>query len=74
VNDEFSSLDSFLRQLPSCLDPARHSSPAYSQRHRSNLYSEIADEVIRPSVAERNANPRSGAAKLRWARKSFKGV
>jgi 16S rRNA (cytosine1402-N4)-methyltransferase len=30
-------------------------------------YSEIAREVVRPSPAERHANPRSAAAKLRWA-------
>jgi 16S rRNA C1402 N4-methylase RsmH len=30
----------------------------------------IAGEIIRSSVAERNANPRSGSAKLRWTCRS----
>jgi 16S rRNA (cytosine1402-N4)-methyltransferase len=33
-------------------------------------YEAIADEVIRPTPEERRANPRSGPAKLRWARLS----
>jgi 16S rRNA C1402 N4-methylase RsmH len=28
------------------------------------------DEVIRPTAAERRANPRSAPAKLRWARRA----
>ena len=87
VNDEFSSLDSFLRQLPSCLNPGgrvailtfhsgedRRVKKSFAAGQRANLYSEIADEVIRPSAAERNANPRSGSAKLRWARRSGESV
>ena len=82
VNDEFSSLDSFLRQLQSCLNPGgrvailtfhsgedRRVKKSFAAGQRANLYSEIADEVIRPSAAERNANPRSASAKLRWARR-----
>jgi 16S rRNA C1402 N4-methylase RsmH len=34
------------------------------------LYSEIADEVIRPSAEERHSNSRSGPAKLRWAKRA----
>jgi 16S rRNA (cytosine1402-N4)-methyltransferase len=30
-------------------------------------YAAISDEVIRPSAEEQRANPRSAAAKLRWA-------
>jgi 16S rRNA (cytosine1402-N4)-methyltransferase len=87
VNDEFSSLDSFLRQLPSCLNPGgrvailtfhsgedRRVKKSFAAGQRSNLYSEIADEVIRPSAAERNANPRSSSAKLRWARRLGEGL
>jgi len=82
VNEEFSSLDAFLRQLPLCLNPGgrvailtfhsgedRRVKKSFAAGQRSNLYSEIADEVIRPSAAERNANPRSASAKLRWARR-----
>lgn len=83
VNDEFSALETFLRQLPSCLRPGgrvailtfhsgedRRVKKAFEAGLRENLYIEIAGEVIRPSVAERNANPRSASAKLRWARKA----
>lgn len=83
VNEEFSSLDTFLRQLPLCLNPGgrvailtfhsgedRRVKKSFAAGQRSNLYSEIADEVIRPGAAERNANPRSVSAKLRWARRS----
>jgi len=80
VNDEFSALEAFLRQLPLCVRPGgrvailtfhsgedRRVKKSFEAGQRENRYSEIADEVIRPSVAERNANPRSASAKLRWA-------
>lgn len=83
LNEEFSSLDAFLRQLPLCLNPGgrvailtfhsgedRRVKKSFAAGQRSNLYAEIADEVIRPSAAERNSNPRSASAKLRWARRS----
>jgi 16S rRNA (cytosine1402-N4)-methyltransferase len=83
VNDEFSALDAFLRQLPLCLRPRgrvailtfhsgedRRVKKSFEAEQRENRYSEIADEVVRPSAAERNANPRSASAKLRWARKA----
>ena len=38
---------------------------------RDGAYSDISDDVIRPSAVERHANPRSTAAKLRWARRSL---
>ena len=81
VNDEFAALDTFLRHLPACLNPAgrvailtfhsgedRRVKKAFEAGLRSGLYAEIAPEVIRPSPAERAANPRSSPAKLRWAR------
>ena len=37
---------------------------------RQGQYAGISDEVIRPSLAERQANPRSSPAKLRWARRT----
>jgi 16S rRNA (cytosine1402-N4)-methyltransferase len=37
---------------------------------RDGLYADIAHEIIRPTAEERNANPRSTSAKLRWARKA----
>ena len=83
VNDEFSALETFLRHLPACLNPAgraailtfhsgedRRVKKAFEAGLRDGLYSEIAREVIRPTPAERNANPRSAPAKLRWAKRA----
>ncbi len=81
VNDEFSALDALLRQLPICLNPGgrvailtfhsgedRRVKKAFAAGERAGIYCAISREVIRPSAAERHANPRSAAAKLRWAR------
>jgi 16S rRNA (cytosine1402-N4)-methyltransferase len=83
VNDEFSALDALLRQLPSCLNSGgrvailtfhsgedRRVKKSFANGLDAGLYSQLSDEVIRPSAAERNANPRSSSAKLRWARRS----
>ena len=84
VNDEFSALDSLLRNLPACLNPGgwvailtfhsgedRRVKKSFEAGLRAGSYSEIAPEVIRPGAAERNSNPRSVSAKLRWARKAI---
>jgi 16S rRNA (cytosine1402-N4)-methyltransferase len=83
VNDEFSALDTFLRNLPLCLNPGgrvailtfhsgedRRVKKSFEAGLRQNFYAEIAGTVIRPTAAERNGNPRSVSAKLRWARKA----
>ena len=83
VNDEFSALDTLLRNLPACLNPGgraailtfhsgedRRVKKAFDAGLREGLYAEIAPEVIRPTADERNANPRSSPAKLRWARRA----
>jgi 16S rRNA (cytosine1402-N4)-methyltransferase len=83
VNDEFSALDSFLRNLPWCLNPGgrvailtfhsgedRRVKKSFEAGLRDGLYADIAQEVIRPTPAERHDNPRSSPAKLRWARKA----
>jgi 16S rRNA (cytosine1402-N4)-methyltransferase len=80
VNDEFSALDSFLRQLPGCLAEGgrvamltfhsgedRRVKKAFQAGHKAGLYETIADEVVRPGSEEVRANPRAGPAKLRWA-------
>ena len=80
VNDEFSALDTFLRHLPACLRPSgrvavltfhsgedRRVKKAFAAGLRENLYRRIATEVTRATPAERQANPRSTSAKLRWA-------
>lgn len=81
VNDEFSALESLLRQLSSCLRPGgrvailtfhsgedRRVKAAFAAGFRAGIYGEISREVVRPAAEERRANPRSVAAKLRWAR------
>ena len=83
VNDEFSALETFLRNLPACLNPGgrvavltfhsgedRRVKKAFEAGLRDGLYSEIANEVVRPSAEERRANPRATSAKLRWARRA----
>jgi 16S rRNA (cytosine1402-N4)-methyltransferase len=83
VNEEFSALDSFLRNLSGCLNPGgraailtfhsgedRRVKKAFEAGLLDNLYADIAEEVIRPTPAERHDNPRSSSAKLRWARKT----
>ena len=83
VNDEFSALETFLRNLPACLNPAgrvailtfhsgedRRVKKAFAGGLRDGSYAEIAPEVIRPTPEERNSNPRSTPAKLRWARRA----
>jgi 16S rRNA (cytosine1402-N4)-methyltransferase len=83
VNDELSALDSFLRNLPSCLNPGgraavltfhsgedRRVKKAFEAGLGNGDYADIAREVVRPSPAERHENPRSSSAKLRWAVKA----
>lgn len=80
VNDEFGALDSFLRQLPSCMKPGgriailsfhsgedRRVKQAFKQGFREGIYSWISDDIIRPSFEEQRSNPRSSSAKLRLA-------
>ena len=82
VNDEFSALETLLRNLPACLKPGgrvailtfhsgedRRVKKAFAQGQRDGFYAEISEGVIRPTAEERNSNPRSAPAKLRWARR-----
>jgi 16S rRNA (cytosine1402-N4)-methyltransferase len=83
VNDEFSALDALLRNLPACLNPGgrvailtfhsgedRRVKKSFEAGLRDGKYEEIAPEAIRPTAEERNSNPRSAPAKLRWARRA----
>ena len=83
VNDEFAALDTLLRVLPDCLQDGgrvailtfhsgedRRVKKSFQSGLRDGRYAAIAEQVIRPSAAERHANPRSVAAKLRWARRA----
>jgi len=80
INDEFSALETWLRNLPACLNPGgrvavltfhsgedRRVKAAFREGLRQGVYSAIADAVVRPGPEEQRANPRSSSAKLRWA-------
>jgi 16S rRNA (cytosine1402-N4)-methyltransferase len=83
VNDEFSALDTFLRNLPSCLKSGgrvavltfhsgedRRVKKAFQAGERDGIYSDVSDDVTRASAEELRANPRASSAKLRWAVRS----
>ena len=80
VNNEFSALDSFLAQIPSCLRSGGrvailsfHSGEDRRVKHhfrdgfRGGIYQEISPEIIRPTAKEISQNSRAASAKLRWA-------
>ena len=80
VNEEFTALETFLRNLPDCLRPGgrvamltfhsgedRRVKKAFEAGLRDGVYAEIAREVVRPSPEECRSNTRSTPAKLRWA-------
>ena len=83
VNDEFSALETLLRNLPACLKPGgraailtfhsgedRRVKKAFDAGFSNGIYSEISRDVLRPTAEEQYSNPRSAPAKLRWARRS----
>lgn len=80
VNSEFEVLYTFLEKLPGILKPGArvailtfHSGEdrlvkkAFKEGKKSGLYSDISEEVTRPSAEECRLNPRSRSTKLRWA-------
>lgn len=80
VNEEFTVLDSLLRQLSDCVKPGgriailtfhsgedRRVKQTFKQGLASGIYSDVASDVTRASFDEQRANPRSAPAKLRWA-------
>jgi 16S rRNA (cytosine1402-N4)-methyltransferase len=80
INDEFSVLEQFLRNLPFCLKvngrvailsfhPGEDKRIAdfFEQGLIAGVYKEISNTPIRPSAAEQSANPRCKSARLRWA-------
>jgi 16S rRNA (cytosine1402-N4)-methyltransferase len=83
VNDEFSALEQFLRNLPICLKPngraavlTFHSGEEkrvikfFQEGLEAGIYSDICQEPIRPISQERIDNPRSKSAILRWAKRA----
>ena len=82
VNDEFSALETFLRQLPLCVKPGgrvailsfhsgedRRVKKAFQAGERDGTYRAVAPDVVRPSAVEIWANSRASSAKLRWAQR-----
>jgi len=80
VNDEFSALEQFLKNLPICLKPdgraailTFHSGEdnrvvkSFQEGLEAGVYSDICREPIRPTSKECFDNPRSRSAILRWA-------
>ncbi len=83
VNDEFSALEQFLRNLPFCLNPhgrvailTFHSGEedrvvrSFQEGFESGIYSDFGRDPLRATSQERYDNPRSKSAKLRWAVKA----
>ncbi len=83
VNREMGNLEQLLRLLPSVLRPGgrvgiisfhsgedRQVKTSFRDGQRLGIYEAISPDPIRPGFDEREANPRSRSAKLRWARRS----
>lgn len=83
VNNEFEVLYAFLEKLPEVLAPngrvailtfhsgedrlVKHS---FKEQKRAGIYSEISEDVIRPSAEECARNSRAKSTKMRWAVKA----
>lgn len=80
VNREFEVLYEFLEKLPDVLAPGgrvailtfhsgedRLVKKSFKAYKKSGIYSEISEEVIRPSAEECTRNPRARSTKMRWA-------
>ena len=83
VNSEFEVLYTFLDKLPEVMGQngriailTFHSGEdrlvkrSFKQLKKQGIYSEINDEVIRPSAEECARNPRAKSTKMRWAIKA----
>lgn len=83
VNSEFEVLEEFLKKLPDILSPGGRAAiltfhsgedrlvkKSFKRLKKQGVYSEIADEVIRPTAEECNMNSRARSTKMRWAVKA----
>ena len=83
VNSEFEVLDQFLYSLPQVMAPQgriailtfhsgedRMVKKAFKQYYKEGIFSEIAEDVIRPSAEECRNNGRARSTKMRWAIRS----
>jgi 16S rRNA (cytosine1402-N4)-methyltransferase len=84
VNRELANLEQLLRVLPSVLKPGgtaailtfhsgedRLVKASFRAGWQAGRYDRVSDEPLRPSEAEKAANPRSRSAKLRVARRAL---
>lgn len=80
VNSEFEVLEEFLEKLPYVLSPGGRAAiltfhsgedrlvkKSFKRLKKEGAYSDIADEVIRPSPEECAVNGRARSTKMRWA-------
>lgn len=83
VNSEFEVLYEFMEKLPEILNEGgrvailtfhsgedRIVKKCFKRFYREGVYSEIANEVIRPSAQECSRNSRARSTKMRWAVKA----
>lgn len=83
VNSEFEVLYEFLDKLPEVLNPGgrvailtfhsgedRLVKKAFKEGYKNGIYSDIAQDAIRPSPDECRQNGRARSTKMRWAIKS----
>jgi 16S rRNA (cytosine1402-N4)-methyltransferase len=83
VNRELANLQNLLRVLPELLAPGGRAAiitfhsgedrlvkSSFREGKQRGLYARAAEEPIRPTWQEREANPRARSAKLRWAEKT----
>jgi 16S rRNA (cytosine1402-N4)-methyltransferase len=83
VNRELANLTQLLRVLPGVLKPGGRAAvisfhsgedrlvkAAFRDGVRGGIYESASDEPVRASFAEKQDNPRSRSAKLRWARRA----
>jgi 16S rRNA (cytosine1402-N4)-methyltransferase len=83
VNRELANLEQLLRVLPACLRPGGRAAvisfhsgedrlvkAAFRDGLRAGLYEAVSPEPVRAAWGERQDNPRSRSAKLRWARRA----
>lgn len=80
INKEYDVLYEMLSKLPDVLNPGgrvailtfhsgedRLVKQSFKQFQREGVYCDVARDVIRPSAAECNDNPRAKSTKMRWA-------
>ncbi len=83
VNSEFEVLYAFLDALPDALAPGGRAAiltfhsgedrlvkKSFKQLKKQGIYTEVCEDVIRPSVQECAMNPRAKSTQMRWAVRS----